>query len=402
MDIKSQLELIKRGTTKIYSEEELIKKLENSQKTGQPLNIKLGIDPTMSEIHLGHTILIRKLSIFQKLEHNIILIIGDFTARIGDPSGRDKTRPPLDTETIEKNKNGLLEALKSIIDIDKITIRYNSEWLSRINFSDLIKISSNLTVAKLLEREDFKNRYINKIPITLNEFLYPIMQAIDSVEIKADIELGGEDQTYNLLLGRDLQELAGQEPQVCITMPLLLGLDGTRKMSKTYLNTISIKDDPFEMFSKVMSIPDKLMEHYFLLLTEIDEMKIKQLCDPTKSHPKIAKEELAKAIVKSYYNEEEAKRSWERFTLIFSKKEIPDTIPVFQNEGEETRLIDILVKAGLCKSNSQAKTLIKQGAVELNGRRIDDITIKISKDKEYLLKVGKKNRFLKIVPKTNL
>lgn len=397
MDIKQQIELIRRGTTKIYSEEELIKKIDKTQKTGKPLNIKLGIDPTMSEIHLGHTILIRKLSVFQRLGHNIILIIGDFTARIGDPSGRDKTRPPLDLATIEKNKNGLFENLKAIIDVNKVTIRYNSEWLSKINLTDLITISSNLTIAKILEREDFKNRYVNNIPITLTEILYPILQAMDSVEIKADVELGGQDQTYNLLLGRDLQEFFGQEPQVCLTMPLLVGLDGTKKMSKTYLNTILVKDEPFEMFSKVMSIPDELMEHYFLLLTEIDESKVKQLCNPNQTHPKVAKEELAKAIVKSYYNEEEARKAQEKFTSIFSKKEIPDDIPIFKTEDDKMRLIDILVKSNMCKSNSEAKTLIKQGAVELDGQKIEDITVEISKGKEQLLKVGKKNRFLKIL-----
>ncbi len=397
MDVKQQIELIRRGTTKIYSEEELIKKLEKSQKTGRPLNIKLGIDPTMSEIHLGHTILIRKLSVFQRLGHTIILIIGDFTARIGDPSGRDKTRPPLDLEIIEKNKNGLLENLKSIIDINKIAIKYNSEWLSKINLNDLIKISSNLTIAKILEREDFKSRYISNIPITLTEILYPILQAIDSVEIKADVELGGQDQTYNLLLGRDLQEFFGQQPQVCITMPLLIGLDGEKKMSKTYQNTISVKDEPFEMFSKVMSIPDELMEHYFLLLTEIEENKVKQLCDPTKTHPKAAKEELARSIVKSYHNEEEAKKAQEKFTLIFSKKKVPDDIPAFKIDGDKMRLVDILVKSNMCKSNSQAKTLIRQGAVEVDSKKIEDITFEISTDKEHLLKVGKKNRFLRIV-----
>lgn len=398
MDIKEQLGMIKRGTIKIYTEEELIKKLEKAEKMNKRLNIKLGIDPTMSEIHLGHTILIRKLSLFQKLGHNVILIIGDFTARIGDPSGRDKTRPPLSIETIEKNKNGLLEALKMIIDINKITIRYNSEWLSKIDLGSLLKITSNLTIAKILEREDFKNRYINQIPITLNEFLYPVLQAIDSVEIKADVELGGQDQTYNLLLGRDLQQFFGQEPQVCITMPLLIGLDGQKKMSKTYQNTISVKDEPFEMFSKVMSIPDELMEHYFLLLTDIKETEIKDLCNPAKTHPKVAKEKLATEIVKNYYNEEEAKKSHARFITIFSQKQIPSDIPVFKMEEEKMRVVEILVSVGMCKSNSEAKTLIKQGAVEIDGKKIDDVTYQLSKGKEYILKVGKKNRFIKITP----
>jgi tyrosyl-tRNA synthetase len=255
MNVEDELQQIKRGTVSIYTEEELLKKLQTSKREGKPLNVKLGIDPTMPEIHLGHTVLIRKLSLFQQLGHNVILIIGDFTARIGDPSGRDRTRPPLSVSQIEKNKAALLDSLQSIIDINKITIRYNSEWLSKINLEELIKIAANLTIAKLLEREDFKVRYKNNIPITLNEFLYPILQAYDSVQIKADIELGGQDQTYNLLLGRDLQEMFGQQLQVCITMPLLVGLDGEKKMSKTYKNTIAVKDPPFEMFGKVMSIP---------------------------------------------------------------------------------------------------------------------------------------------------
>ncbi len=374
MSIEHQLQLIKKGVIKIYKEEELIKKLEKAEKTATPLNIKLGIDPTMSEIHIGHTVIVRKLSTFQKLGHNIILIIGDFTARIGDPSGRDKTRPTLDTYTIEKNKKALLNSLKTIIDIEKITIRYNSEWLSKVNLEDLIKICSNLTIAKILEREDFKNRYENRIPITLNELLYPIMQALDSVEIKADIELGGQDQTYNLLLGRDLQQLFKQEPQVCITMPLLIGLDGEKKMSKTYKNTISVNEEPFEMFSKIMSIPDELIEHYFLLLTDLDIQKVKELCNTDKTHPKEAKEKLAKEIVKDYHNELAAEQALKKFTEIFSKKEIPSDIPTFYVANKKIKLIEILVQSGLCKSNSEAKTLIRQGAVEIDCQKIKDIT----------------------------
>ncbi|MFN7181724.1 MAG: tyrosine--tRNA ligase [Planctomycetota bacterium] len=397
MQVNGELQLIERGTVKIYTQEELLKKLSKARQTDKPLNIKLGIDPTMPEIHMGHTVCIRKLATFQKLGHNIILIIGDFTARIGDPSGRDKTRPILDDKTIENNKQLLLESLKTIIDINKIIIRYNSEWLSKINFSDLIKICSNLTVAQMLEREDFKRRYENQVPITLNEFLYPVMQALDSVEIKADIEIGGQDQTYNLLLGRELQQLFGQEPQVCITMPLLIGVDGKKKMSKTYNNTISVKDEPFEMYSKIMSIPDDIIEHYFLLLTEVSVEDVKELCDAKKTHPKIAKERLAREIVKGYYGQEEAEKAAERFTKVFTRKEVPDSIPVFQVNVDRIRLIDILVQAGLCKSNSEAKTLVRQGAVELDGHKIDDITTQLVLNREYILKVGKKNRFLKII-----
>ncbi len=397
MNITEQLEFIKRGALNIYTEEELLKKLENSYKKGEPLNVKLGIDPTMPEIHLGHTVLIRKLNIFQRMGHNIILIIGDFTARIGDPSGRDKTRPMLDTQTIENNVKAILESLKKIIDIERITIRYNSEWLSKINLNDLIKICANLTIARILEREDFKKRYENKVPITLNEFLYPLMQALDSVEVKADVELGGQDQTYNLLLGRDLQQFFGQQPQVCLTMPLLIGLDGEKKMSKTYSNTISVKEEPFEMFSKIMSIPDNLMEHYFLLLTAIDIQKVKELCDANKTHPKIAKEQLAKEIVKNFHNEEAANEALNRFNRIFSKKEIPEDIPVFKASASKIKVVEILVRSGLCRSNSEAKTLIRQGAVEVDAKKVEDVTAEISSDKEHILKVGKKKRFLKVI-----
>ncbi|MEW6618697.1 MAG: tyrosine--tRNA ligase [bacterium] len=378
------LDEIKRGVEEIISEEEFIKKLN------APLRIKFGADPTAPDIHLGHTVILRKLRQFQELGHKIIFIIGDFTARIGDPSGRNETRKPLSSQEIEQNAKTYQQQVFKILDKDKTEVVFNSRWLEKLDCAQIMKLAGCYTVARMLERDDFEKRYAAGREITIVEFLYPLLQGYDSVIVKADVELGGSDQKFNLLVARQLQKNYGQQPQVVMTMPLLEGTDGVRKMSKSYGNYIGILDSPKEMFGKLMSIPDAIMPKYFELLTNISLDEIKSL------HPKEAKKLLAKEIVKCYYDESEAKSQDEEFERIFRDKELPEEIPEFKVNKPFIGLIEVIVMTKLAPSKSEARRLIMQGGVKIDQKRIAQVDFEIDLSLPKILQVGKKG-FIKLV-----
>ncbi len=399
--VKEQIEIIKRGTADIIPEEELVGKLENSVKSNKPLNIKLGCDPTRPDLHLGHSVVLRKLAQFQQLGHQAILIVGDFTAMIGDPSGRNATRPPLTFEESQRNAQSYWEQASKILDKEKTRIVNNSKWLSKMNFEDVIKLASKFTVARMLERDDFFKRYKNGIPISVHEFLYPLAQAMDSVAIESDVELGGTDQTFNLLVGRDIQREYGQEPQVILTMPLLIGTDGTEKMSKSYDNYIGINDSPQNIFGKTLSIPDELIYPYFELTTDLslDELKeIKENLDNQSVNPRDLKRKLAKKLVAMYHSEKAAEEAEKEFDKIFIKKGVPDNIPEFKLSGaeKEINIIDLIMKVNFAPSRGEARRLILQGGVSIDGNKISNIKENIVIDKEKILKVGKR-KFIKLM-----
>jgi tyrosyl-tRNA synthetase len=397
------MDLIKYGAVEIIPEDELVKKIERSIKTGKPLKVKLGCDPTKPDLHLGHSVVLRKLRHFQELGHIAVLIIGDFTAMIGDPSGRSKTRPQLSFEETRINGQTYFEQAKKILLPERVEIRYNSEWLGKMTFEDVIRLASKYTVARMLERDDFSKRYKSGEPISIHELLYPLAQAMDSVAIEADVELGGTDQKFNLLVGRDIQREFGQEPQVIITMPLLVGTDGVEKMSKSLDNYIAFNDPPFEMYGKTMSIPDELIYDYFLLTTDLSPTEIenikKQLNDP-RVNPRDLKRRLAWELVRMYHGVEEANKAQEEFDKIFVRKEIPEELEEFEIEQGDgkIRIVELLVQTGLANSKSEAKRLIQLGGVSIDGVKINDIDATVELDKSFVIKVGKR-KFLKIKPK---
>jgi tyrosyl-tRNA synthetase len=397
------MDLIKYGAVEIIPEDELVKKIERSIKTGKPLKVKLGCDPTKPDLHLGHSVVLRKLRHFQELGHIAVLIIGDFTAMIGDPSGRSKTRPQLSFEETRINGQTYFEQAKKILLPERVEIRYNSEWLGKMTFEDVIRLASKYTVARMLERDDFSKRYKSGEPISIHELLYPLAQAMDSVAIEADVELGGTDQKFNLLVGRDIQREFGQEPQVIITMPLLIGTDGVEKMSKSLDNYIAFNDPPFEMYGKTMSIPDELIYDYFLLTTDLSPTEIenikKQLNDPS-VNPRDLKRRLAWELVRMYHGVEEANKAQEEFDKIFVRKEIPEELEEFEIEQGDgkIRIVELLVQTGLANSKSEAKRLIQLGGVSIDGVKINDIDATVGLDKSFVIKVGKR-KFLKIKPK---
>lgn len=400
--IEEQIKIISKGADEIIDVDELKEKLTKAQKEGRPLRVKLGLDPTAPDIHLGHAVVLRKIKQMQDLGHKAIIIIGDFTAMIGDPTGRSKTRPPLSREEVLENARTYQEQIFKIIDKEKTEVRFNSEWLGELKFSDVIELAGKYTVARMLEREDFKNRFENQQSIGIHEFFYPLMQGYDSVAIKADIELGGTDQRFNLLMGRTLQKDYGQESQVALLMPLLEGTEGVEKMSKSLGNYIGIYEEPDQMYGKVMSIPDELMIKYYELATDIhpDEIeRIKTSLEDGTYHPRDAKMRLAREITTLYHGEEAAIKAEEQFKAVFQKGGVPEDIPSFKvpeniisEEGiDMTRLI---VEAGMAPSTSQARRLINQGAVKVNGEKISDIKISSLKNQD-IVQVGKRN-FVKI------
>lgn len=399
-EARRQLELLKRGAATLLPEEELLRKLERSLREGKPLRVKLGIDPSAPQLTLGHAVVLRKLRDFQRLGHTAVLIVGDFTRLIGDPSGQTSTRPPMSREEIEENMRGYVDQAYKILDPERTEIRYNSEWLGKLTFEDVIRLTARYTVARMLEREDFQHRFKNNLPITIMEFLYPLAQAYDSVAIKADVELGGEDQRFNLLIGRDIQEAYGQEPQVILTMPLLIGTDGVRAMSQSRGNYIGLAEPPNEMYGKIMSIPDHLIIQYFTLLTdvpakEIQEMERAMAADEV--NPRDLKMRLAREIVAQFHSPEEAKAAEEEFVRVFQRAELPRELPTFTVEAEKISPIDLLVAAGLAKTRSEARRLIDQGGVRLDGERITTIEPIEIKD-GAVLRVGKR-RFLRLIVK---
>jgi len=397
LSVDKQMELIRHGVEEIIPEDALIKKLEKSKKHNTPLIIKLGCDPSRPDLHIGHGVVLRKLRHFQDLGHQAVLLIGDFTAMIGDPSGRNKTRPSLSLEEAKVNSESYVNQSKVILDIDSLKILYNYEWLNTMKFSDVIELASKYTVARMLERDDFTKRYQSETPILLHEFLYPLAQGMDSVEIKADVELGGTDQKFNLLVGRDLQREYGQEPQCIITLPLLEGTDGVEKMSKTYGNEIGLLDPPEDKYGKIMSISDDMIVKYFRLAADADDQKveaIKYLLSDSKINPRDVKRELGRAIVKLYHGADEAQAAEQHFDKVIVQKDIPDEMDEVELESDQL-LVDIITNAGLTKSKGEARRLIKQDAVKLDGAVCKDINQKLHAGKESVIKVGKR-RFLKV------
>jgi tyrosyl-tRNA synthetase len=399
LPVDKQLELISRGTEEVIPLKDLRKKLEKSIKDNKPLTIKLGCDPSRPDLHIGHSVVLQKLRDFQDLGHQAVLVIGDFTAMIGDPSERNKTRPQLTLEEAKANAESYIEQSKVILDVKTLKVIFNSTWLNKMNFEDVIKMSSKYTVARMIERDDFTKRFESEIPISMHEFLYPLAQAMDSVEINADVELGGTDQKFNLLVGRDLQREYGQEPQSIITLPLLEGTDGIEKMSKSYDNYIAIDDSPEDMYGKIMSINDSMILKYYKLAVFADRDRIesvKLLLEDNSNNPRDIKRSLAKDLVERYYSEEKSKLAEAAFDQIFVKKDNPDNMPLY-NLSSEINLVDILLSEKLIASKGEGKRLINQNAVKVDGKVCGDINQTISpSDEDVIVKVGKR-RFLRIV-----
>ena len=397
LSVNEQMDLIRRGAEEIIPEDELVRKLERSQSKNIPLIIKLGCDPSRPDLHIGHGVVLRKLRHFQDLGHTAVLVIGDFTAMIGDPSGRNKTRPQLTLQEARSNAETYVNQAKVILDMDKAIVKYNSDWLNEMNFNDVVRLASSYTVARMLERDDFTKRFQSEVPISIHEFLYPLAQAKDSVELKSDVELGGTDQKFNLLVGRDLQKHNGQEPQCIITTPLIEGTDGVEKMSKSYGNDIGLHDSPEEMYGKTLSISDGMIVRWLTLAADADSKTIeyadKQLKDP-KVNPMEIKRLLARMIVSLFHNDELAEKAEKHFNEVVVGKGVPDDIPVYSISKEDL-IVNIIFNSGLLKSKGEARRMIKQGAVKLDEKRVDDIKATILPDREQILKVGKR-RFLKV------
>lgn len=386
LNVQEQLKIIKRGAVEIISEEELALKLKESIKNKRPLNIKAGFDPTAPDIHLGHTVILRKLRQFQDLGHKVYFLIGDFTALIGDPSGRSAIRKPMTKPEIIKNALTYKKQAGKILELRRLKIVFNSQWFKRMRLAGFLKLAGLVTVSQMIARQDFKERLKQNQDVSLLEFMYPVLQGYDSVVLKSDIEVGGTDQIFNLLVGRDLQKDFGQPPQVVLTMPLLEGTDGINKMSKSLDNYIAINDKPSQIFGKTMSISDELMHKYYTLLTDVDMQAIKEM------HPRQAKAALAKAIICQYYGSAEAEKASDEFQRIFSEKKTPLDLALF-TLNQPLAVIDIIVASGLARSKNEARRLIQQGGVDFEDKRISDENLIISSS--GVLKVGSR-RFLKL------
>jgi tyrosyl-tRNA synthetase len=402
--VKDQIEYLKKGCVEIIQENELKAKLARSLKEKKPLRVKAGFDPTAPDIHLGHTVLLRKMKHFQNLGHDVIFLTGDFTGLIGDPSGRSATRPPMTREEINKNAETYKTQIFKILDRKKTIIDFNSRWLGKLTSFDIINLTAKYTVARILERDDFSNRLKNGKPISTHELLYPLMQAYDSVALEADVELGGTDQKFNLLVGRDIQREFQQEPQVVMTMPLLEGLDGVEKMSKTLDNYVGITETPSEIFGKLMSVSDPLMFRYFELLTDESLSKIEQWkkdASEARVNPKDLKSKLARSVVADFWSDQEAEKAEEEFERVFKNKELPSEIEEIVVKPGKIHLIDLIVSQNIFPSRGEAKRVIRQGGLYLDGQRVEDIGLEVDlkKNTEFVLKVGKK-KFYKITRKS--
>ena len=395
LPVNKQFDQIKRGCEEIIPENQLLDKLKRSYDSNTPLRVKLGCDPSRPDLHVGHGVVLRKLRHFQDLGHQSILVIGDFTAMIGDPSGRNKTRPQLTLEETKVNAESYINQAGQILDLEKLEIVYNSDWLNKMDFSDVIKLSSHYTVARMLERDDFTKRYQSETPISIHEFMYPLAQGMDSVHLNADIELGGTDQKFNLLVGRDLQKEYDQEPQCVLTLPLLEGTDGQDKMSKSYGNDIGLTDSPQEMYGKTMSITDEMIVKYFRLAADASDevlVKIESNLNDSSYNPRDAKRLLARSLVELYYDSDSALKAEDHFDEVIVNKSIPDDIPEFQIESE-TSLVDAVFLSKVVASKSEVRRLVKQGAVSVDGKKIDDANFSLRSGQ--VIKIGKR-RFLKI------
>ena len=399
IETSKQIDIISSNCEEILPENELVQKIEKSKKNNIPLNIKLGCDPSRPDLHIGHSVVLNKLKQFQNLGHNIILVIGDFTAMIGDPTGRNKTRPQISLEETKDNSKTYINQVSKIIDINKTRVVYNSSWLNKLDLGKIISLSSHFTLAQFLERDDFNNRYKSGKPISLHEFMYPLAQAYDSVYLRSDIEIGGTDQKFNLLLARDLQREFDIDPQIALTMPLIEGTDGKDKMSKSYDNYIAFNDTPENMYGKVLSIPDELIIKYFNLVTNLSSKEIKDYefdLNAGKISPRDIKRKLAREIVSIYYDDESSVYAEQNFDKIFVTKTIPDDIPEIIIDND-TRIIELVKNAKLADSNSEIRRLIKQGAVKIDDSVVSDINFIVNSDKKIIIKIGKR-KFLKVIP----
>jgi tyrosyl-tRNA synthetase len=400
--VAEQLAYLKKGSAEIIREAELQTKLEKSAKTGKPLRVKLGVDPTAPDIHLGHTVVIRKLRHFQEMGHTAVFLIGDFTAMVGDPTGQSETRPPLTREQVNANAETYLEQVFKILDRRKTEIRYNSEWLDKLSSYDIVRLCAKYRVARMLEREDFHTRLQNQQPISMHELLYPLLVAYDSVVLESDVELGATEQKFNLLMGREIQREYGQESQVAFTMPILVGLDGARKMSKSLGNYVGITETPDEMFGKMMSIPDELMWSYYELVTDRkpeDIVKLRSDVSGGSTHPMDVKMRLAQEVVTGFHGEIAARKAFHTFQSVFRDRQAPQEAPVKHlSVGTPQTIKALLMTLGLAPSVSEAERLVKQGAIEIDGQRVDDSRkeIDLSKPREFLLRAGKK-KFMRVI-----
>ena len=395
--VKEQMDLILRGTEEIIPVEELEKKLEKSRKNNKPLKVKCGCDPSRPDLHIGHSILLKKLRHFQNLGHEAVLLIGDFTAMIGDPTGLNKTRPQISLEETKKNAKSYIDQATIILSDEKLNIVYNSEWLGGMDFSEVIKLASKYTVARMLERDDFTKRYRDGVSISVHEFLYPLAQGYDSVHLHSDVELGGTDQKFNLLVGRDLQKEAGQDPQVIITTPILEGTDGVEKMSKSYDNYIGLTDAPSEIYGRTLSIPDSLIARYFECATEIpsDELEeIKTDLDQGTSNPRDLKRRLARELVTMYHDSDAAISAEKEFDAMFIDKDDPDDMPQYRLSKPE-KLVSVMAANKMVDSNGEARRMISQGGVRINKEKVEDIHTTLEPGEELVIKVGKR-KFLRI------
>ncbi len=397
--IEEQLKIISRGTVDLIPLEELRQKLKESYEKETPLRVKQGFDPTAPDIHLGHTVGLRKLRQFQEIGHQVIIIIGDYTGMVGDPSEKISTRPRLTHEDVMKNAETYEKQFFKILERDKTEIRYNGDWFSRMSFAEIMDLASKFTVARMLERDDFAKRFSNQQSISIHEFFYPLMQGYDSVMIKADIEIGATEQKFNLMIGRQIQKEYGQIPQIVLTLPVLEGLDGVQRMSKSVGNYIGVEESPNEMYGKTMSIPDNLIYNYFELLTDISLKELQsikdQLSDPHVNPMKL-KRLLARTLVRMYHNQEWAKKAEDHFDIIHKKKDIPEDISEYRLAQNLVRLIDLMVEAGLVSGKSEARRIIRQGGVKLNGEIVKNELLEIKIENEMILKVGKR-KFLKLI-----
>lgn len=398
VSIAEHMAVLKRGVVQIISEEELEKKLLKAEKERRPLKVKLGADPSAPDIHLGHTVVLRKLKQFQDLGHEVIFIIGDFTGQIGDPSGKSETRKQLTKEEVAANAETYAKQVFKILDPEKTEIRFNSEWLSPLNFSEVVELAAKVTVARMLERDDFSKRFSEERAISIHEFFYPLMQGYDSVALDIDVELGGTDQTFNLVTARDIQRQYGQEPEVAVIMPILEGLDGHQKMSKSLNNYVGVNDEPKTMFGKLMSIPDNLIAKYFRLLTDVAEIELDNMeakMNTGELNPRDAKMNLAKEIISMYHDADAALAAEKEFIQVFSQGGIPEDIPIFTVSKEEMTVIELLSLCQLVESNSEGKRSIKQGAVRIDGEKISDIYATVIPATDMIVQVGKR-KFAKI------
>ncbi len=399
MNLDKKMRIIKKGVEEIVPEQELINKLKKSEKEWKPLRVKYGIDPTGHDVHIGHLVPIRKMREFQDLGHTGVIIIGDFTAQIGDPTGKDESRPPLTAEQVKENAATYMEQLYTVLDRKKTEVRWQSEWFGKMGMTEVLNLLGKFTLAQFLAHDTFRKRYENGLPLGMHEIMYPILQAYDSVAVKADVELGATEQKFNILAGRDMQKYFNMPEQVAILSPLLVGTDGVQKMSKSLNNYIAVNDKPFDKYGKVMSIPDNCILNYFNYATKVSPEEIEEIKKELESgevNPKVIKQRLAREVVQMYHGEEKAQIAEAEFNRIFSQKDVPTDMPQFPVDGA-IWIVKLLTETNMCKTSGEARRLIKQGAVKIDDTKVTNSDLELRVESEMVVKVGKR-RFLKVIP----